>query len=623
MTQIDPRIQRRIERERAGRKLAEQLLEEKSLELFNANQRLQDAHDELEERVRQRTRELEEVNRALAVEISERTRAQSELAHARDDALKASRLKSEFLANMSHEIRTPMNAIIGLTNLLLETELTFEQNDFLSTINASSEALLTIINDILDFSRIEANKLELDYHPFSVRDCIEEAIDLLAQKAYGKGLELAYIMEPPIPEEYIGDISRLRQILVNLLNNAIKFTEEGEVIVSVSAASLVGQHHELHFSVKDTGIGIPEDRMHRLFNSFSQVDASTTRKYGGTGLGLAISKQLSELMGGRIWVESDIGQGSNFQFTIQLEAVERKNQPLQKVQELLNGKQLLIVDDNPTNCLILKRQTEAWGMQVTARQSGQAALELLQEKNDFDIALIDMQMPEMDGVMLAQKLRADYKHIKFPMLMLSSIGGRPAEVDSSLFVAYASKPVKPSTLRRGLIQGLSDQSSIKSNTHPENEEAAISDEIPYRILLVEDNMVNQKVAKKMFDRLGYRVDISSNGIEALSALRLKTYDLIFMDVQMPEMDGLEATKYVHAEWGKDRPFIIAMTANAMVGDREKFINAGMDDYISKPVRLDDLKAMLFKTQTAIKAERKVSFTSASLSRSIDAILETF
>ncbi len=601
---IEQKFKRRIEREKRARKEAEHLLEQKSLELYNANRELKTAHDELEARVQTRTVELRQSNQKLQEEIVEREKTELALAKARDEAVEGSRLKSEFLANMSHEIRTPLNAIIGLTNLLVDTSLNFEQKDFLQTINASGNSLLAIINDILDFSRIEANKLELEEHPLLLHECVEEALDLLAQKAFDKGLELAYFLDTDLPKMFLGDITRLRQILVNLLNNAIKFTESGEVILFIDGQPRDAQYFELHFAVRDTGIGIPEDRLNRLFNSFSQVDASTTRKFGGTGLGLAISRRLANLMGGEMWVESTEGVGSTFHFTIVVEAfVDTLNSEQEHTHLPLQNKSVLIVDDNETNRLILSRQVQSWEMQPTAVSSGAEALKLLQSDHTFEIAIIDMQMPEMNGVELGQAIQAMNLENRFPMIMLSSIGTRPKAAEKPLFANYATKPVKPSLLKRALLLALNEGATNETQQSESTQTPQYSKQYPLKILLAEDNLINQKVAINMFKRYGYRPDIAGNGLEAIQALHRQDYDVIFMDVQMPEMDGIEATKKIIQQWKEKRPRIVAMTANAMSGDRERFLSAGMDDYVSKPVKMDELESAIKRCVSTLQVEQ--------------------
>lgn len=532
----------------------------------------------------------------VVYEVTQRKAADDEIRRSRLAAEAATHAKSAFLASMSHEIRTPMNAIIGMTSILLDTELSQDQRDAAEVIRSSGEHLLTLINDILDYSKIEAGKIELERAVFSVRDCIESAIDIAAGAAAKKQVELGYLMDAGAPERAIGDVGRLRQILVNLMSNAVKFTASGgQVFVEVTShpGDPTSDVRELEFSVKDDGIGIGPEAQERLFQPFEQADLSTTRMHGGTGLGLSISRRLTELMDGRIWVDSELGQGSTFHFTAKVHKLAGSGEyqlPYFAVPAI-RGRRVLIVDDLEINRRVLRHYVELWGMQPVETESSREALAWIERGDSFDIALLDYMMPELDGVVLARSIRALRTESQLPILILSSATN---DLPALSGVAEALlKPIKPSRLLEAVSKALAQATpAARSETTGFSLPKQLGVEHPLRILVAEDNAMNQKLAKMLFGKMGYQPDFVGDGKEAVEAVQRQTYDVVFMDVLMPIMDGLDATREICRRHADGRPRIVGMSANAMSEDRRTAEAAGMDDYVPKPVPVDLLVAAL-------------------------------
>ena len=543
----------------------------------NVEEELKKSKDLLEQRVQERTEELKAINEELRIEIEEHERSERALLKAKNAAEEAMKAKAAFMANMSHELRTPMNSVIGFTGLLLDENLTPEQKDYLECIRNSGEALMALINDVLDFSKMEKKKMDLELQVFSLRSITEEALDMLAAQAAKKGLEMNYSFDRNVPEMIIGDPGKLRQVLSNLLSNAVKFTKTGEIVIDLFSDA---EQREIRFAVRDTGIGIPEGGMSKLFQPFSQLDMTYSRGYEGTGLGLAISKKLVELMDGRIWVESEVGKGSVFNFTISAETAPSESKPF--LSDNLKGKRVLMVVGSQTLRHILGRQAHFWGMLPMIAKPQETA-ELLQRDRDYDAVIVDAG--NVEALTMITRIRGLCRQV--PFIALAPLG---QNMPMGLFQVVLTKPLKHTQL----FQALHDVLESGTVTEPIGNQKTEKSYGPMRILLAEDNASNQKVTLQILNKLGYRADAVVNGQEVLAALERQTYDMVFMDVEMPVMDGITATRKIRERWPGNGPKIIAITAYALRGDRERCLDAGMDDYIPKPVRKGDLAEMLEK-----------------------------
>jgi signal transduction histidine kinase len=542
-------------------------------------------------------RQRDEAFRALRESQQELATRNAALVTLNQKLEEATRAKSEFLANMSHEIRSPMNGVIGMTTLLLDTPLNSEQRTFVETVRGCGESLLTIINDILDFSKIEAGKIELENHPYDLRHCVEEACELITPKAMEKGLDVVILIDPATPSIVVGDVTRLRQVLVNLVGNAVKFTAKGEVVLTVGSRPAVAPGEiELQVAVRDSGIGIPKEKQNRLFQSFSQVDSSTTRQFGGTGLGLAICKQLVELLGGKIWIESEGGKGSTFHFTILVRTGVAEVPAWHQAPAALRGKRVLLVEDNAAQRRLVAQCAALWGLVVVeATTQAEAEAQIAAGPAPFDLMIVDGDLVGADLKAGIARLRS-LAHGKTPILL--SAVRRPRAGDPVAFGAdgLVVRPVRPSLLLESVVHATTGGPAQEKRAPVASAFTdSLASRLPLRLLVADDNAINQMVALMLLNRLGYAADVAGNGVEVLEVLDTKVYDLIFLDVRMPEMDGYEAARRVCAKWANDagaRPRMIAMTGNAMQGERERCLAAGMDDYISKPVRIEELKALI-------------------------------